>query len=59
MCGKVHEERHLFNAFPTLSGLKQDIVLPLIFNYALEYASVQEQLGRCGVEWDPQASGLC
>ena len=44
--------------FPTLSGLQQD-VLPLIFNYALEYASVQEQLGRCGVEWDPQAYGLC
>lgn len=49
MYGKVHEERHLFNVFPALSGLKQDVILPLIFNYALEYASVQEQLGRCGV----------
>lgn len=29
--------------FPTLSSLKQDVVLPLIFNYALEYASVQEE----------------
>lgn len=45
--------------FPTLNDLKQDVVLPLIFNYALEYASVQEQLGRCGVEWEPEASGLC
>jgi len=45
--------------FPTLSGLKQDVVLPLIFNYALEYANVQEQLGRRGFEWVPQASGLC
>jgi hypothetical protein len=45
--------------FPTLNDVKKDIVLPLIFNYALEYASVQEQLGSCGVEWDPEASGLC
>ena len=58
---KVHVERHLSDVFPTQCGLKQDVLLPLLFSFALEYVLqiVQEQLGRSGIEWDSSASGLC
>jgi hypothetical protein len=36
---KVHVGKHLFDMFPIQNVLKQgDALLPLIFNFALEYA---------------------
>jgi hypothetical protein len=39
---------------------KLDALLPLLFNFALEYTirMVQEQ-GRAEIEWDTPAVGLC
>jgi hypothetical protein len=42
------------NMFPTQYGLKQDALLPLLFNFALEYAikNVQEIKVRAEIKWD-------
>jgi len=37
-CSTVWVGKHLSDMFPFKNGLKQDVLLPLIFNYALEYA---------------------
>jgi hypothetical protein len=35
---KLHIDKHLSDAFPGDSGLKPDVLLPLLFSLALEYA---------------------
>jgi hypothetical protein len=40
---------HLYGSFPIQNGLKQgDILSPLLFNFALEYAI--KEIGWCGVD---------
>jgi hypothetical protein len=44
-CSKVHRGKDLSDVFPVQNGLKQgDVLLPLLFNFVLEYAikKVQE-----------------
>jgi hypothetical protein len=37
---KVRIDKHLFDNFPIQNGVKQgDALLPLLFNFALEYAT--------------------
>jgi hypothetical protein len=39
MYGKVHMGKHLSDSFPIQNGMKQgDALLPLLFNFTLEYA---------------------
>jgi hypothetical protein len=39
--------KHLFEMFPIKNGLKQDVLSPLLFNFALEYA-----VGLVQANWD-------
>jgi hypothetical protein len=42
---KVHIGKHLSDSFPIQNGLKQgDALSPLLFNFALEYASKTDVL---------------
>jgi hypothetical protein len=34
----IHTGKNLLDAFPIQNGLKQDALLPLLFNFASEYA---------------------
>jgi hypothetical protein len=44
--GKVHICKYLSNNFPIQNGLKQgDVLPPLLFNFAIEYAIRKVQVG--------------
>jgi hypothetical protein len=58
---KVCIGKLLSDKFPLQNGLKQgDALLPLLFNFALEYAiRSQRKLSQFGIEWDTSVIGLC
>jgi hypothetical protein len=43
MYDKIYLCKHMSDAFCTQNGLRQDVLLPLIFNSALEFAISKEQ----------------
>jgi hypothetical protein len=48
---KVHIGKHSCNTFPILNGLKQgDALLPLLFNFALEYAITKVEEKQVGMK---------
>jgi hypothetical protein len=60
-CSKVCIGKHL-SMFPIQNGLKQeDPLLPLLFNFALEYAITEGpgKPGRAEIKWDTSAAGQC
>jgi hypothetical protein len=59
---KVRIGKYLFDSFPFQNDLKQgDALLPLLFNFALEYAirKAKKKPGGTEIKWDTSASGLC
>jgi hypothetical protein len=58
---KIRIGKHSSDSFPIQNGLKQgDALPPLLFNFALEYATRKAQKpGGTEIKWDTSASGLC
>jgi hypothetical protein len=61
--GKVHIGKYLSDNFPFKNGLKQgEALLPLLFNFVLEYVIIKVQENHVGlteITWDTSAAGLC
>jgi len=59
---RVRVGKNLYDMFPIRNGLKQgDALMPLLFNFALDYA-IKEGSGKPGwheIKWYISAFGLC
>jgi len=56
---KIHTGKHLLHALPIQYSLKQDALLPLLFNFALEYTIRKVQKIRWDWKWkNASAPGL-
>jgi hypothetical protein len=47
---KVRIDKNLSDVFPIQYGLKQDAILPLLFNFALEHTIRKLQGNKAGIE---------
>jgi hypothetical protein len=47
---RVRVEKHLSDMFPIRNGLKQDVLLPLLFIFALEHAIKRVQVNQDGLK---------
>ena len=61
MYSRVRVGKHLSDMFPIRNGLKQDALLLLVFNFAIEYAfrRVQVKPGWLEIKRHTSACGLC
>jgi hypothetical protein len=56
---KVHIGNHLFDSFPIQICLKKDVLLPLFFKVAEEFAIMEVHENRdIVIKWDSSVSGF-